>query len=276
MAQRFCLNKAFQDAGIEVRSGTVHTFQGAERPVVLFSPVYSYPDAPRSLFFDSGPNLLNVAVSRAKDSFLIFGDTRIFDPAKDSLPSGKLARLVFASENGEISDVESAQHLRKKQGFTRISKLQEHRRVLREALEESARSVLIVSPFLTKSAITADDVPAGVRAAKERGVRVCVVYSRDLNQWPDSAARAAETLNKAGADVKVATRMHSKTLAVDGSRIIEGSFNWLSANREEGHPRQYQESSLVYQGPEAQEMIRHAWRDATGEEAPFPATSPGK
>jgi phosphatidylserine/phosphatidylglycerophosphate/cardiolipin synthase-like enzyme len=212
------------------------------------------------------PNLLNVAVSRAKDSFLIFGDMRIFDPSKDILPSGKLARLAFEPENGEITDIESAQHLRERQGTFRISTLDEHRKALRQALDESKERVLIVSPYLTKGAVMADDIPTVLRAAKERGVRVCVVYSRDLNRWPDSAARVAHTLREAGAEVKVATRMHSKTLAVDGSWIIEGSFNWLSAKREEGHPHQYQESSLVYQGPDAHELVRHAWRDAAGEE----------
>lgn len=269
VAQRASLEKAFRDAKLKVRAGTVHTFQGAERQIILFSPVYSFTDAPRSLFFDMGPNLLNVAVSRAKDSFLIFGDMRIFDPSKDTLPSGKLARLAFRSENSEIADIESAQHLQTIGELSRISTLEEHRKVLREALEKSTERVLIVSPYLTKGAVVADDVPALLKAAKERGVRICVVYSRDLNQWPDSAARVADMLSKAGAEIKVATRMHSKTLAVDGSRLIEGSFNWLSAKREAGHPRQYQESSLDYRGDQASRLIVNAWHNATGEKISF-------
>lgn len=267
-AQRFSLERAFRDEQLKVPAGTVHTFQGAERPVVLFSPVYSFSDAPRSLFFDSGPSLLNVAVSRAKDSFLIFGDMRIFDPARTSLPSGKLARLAFESEDGEITDIEAAQHLRAQPETERISKLEDHRRVLHEAFTNSRERVLIVSPFLTQHALVADDVPGAIEAARERGVRVCVVYSRDLNRWPDSAAKVAETLSRAGAEVTVATRMHSKTLAVDGSWIVEGSFNWLSARREEGHPYQNQEASLIHKGSNSHEFIRQAWREATGEEIP--------
>jgi hypothetical protein len=267
-AQRVVLDKAFREAGLKLRAGTVHTFQGAERRVVLFSPVYSFADSPKSLFFDMGPNLLNVAVSRAQDSFLIFGDMRVLDPARDTLPSGKLARLAFESEDGEITDVESAQHLRSKGRTFRISTLEEHRAALRKALEESTKRVLIVSPYLTKNAIQADEIPNVLKAAKERGVRVCIVYSKYLNSRPDLAAQAADLLSKAGAEIKVASRMHSKTLAVDGSRIIEGSFNWLSARREEGHPYQYRESSLVCEGPDAQTFVRHAWRDATGEEIP--------
>jgi hypothetical protein len=267
-AQRAALESAFRIAKLKVRTGTVHTFQGAERPVVLFSTVYSFTGFPRSLFFDMRPNLLNVAVSRAKDSFLIFGDMRIFDPARDTLPSGKLARLAFKSEDGEITDIESAQHLLGPETI-RISELQEHRDILRRSLKESTERVLIVSPFLTKSAVVADDIPAAVEAARQRGVRVCVVYSRDLNRWPESAARVAELLSQAGAEVKVGNRMHSKTLAVDGSWIVEGSFNWLSAKREEGHRYQRQEASFFHQGSQSREFIRKAWREATGEEIPL-------
>lgn len=54
--------------------GTVHTFQGAERKVILFSPVYSANE--RGAFIENNKNLLNVAVSRAKDAFWVFGDMK--------------------------------------------------------------------------------------------------------------------------------------------------------------------------------------------------------
>lgn len=53
--------------------GTVHTFQGAERKIILFSSVYGNEDG--CYFINKAPNLMNVAVSRAKDSFLVFGDS---------------------------------------------------------------------------------------------------------------------------------------------------------------------------------------------------------
>lgn len=49
---------------------TVHSLQGAEKPVVLFSMVEtSKPNEPQ--FYDRGSNLINVAVSRAKDLFIV-------------------------------------------------------------------------------------------------------------------------------------------------------------------------------------------------------------
>lgn len=55
--------------------GTAHKLQGAERSVILFSCVYGSNSAEAS-FIESVPELINVAVSRAKDLFVVFGDER--------------------------------------------------------------------------------------------------------------------------------------------------------------------------------------------------------
>ena len=69
--------------------GTVHALQGAEAPIVIFSSVSTWPVKGASLM-DLGTNFLNVAVSRAQDSFIIVGDRRVFfsgDPKGANLPS---------------------------------------------------------------------------------------------------------------------------------------------------------------------------------------------
>ncbi len=94
-SQKGELSKALTEAGFKVNNiklGTVHALQGAERNIILFSSVYSNEDE-GTLFFekDNKPNMLNVAVSRAKESFILFGDTRIFDETKNT-PSGILKK----------------------------------------------------------------------------------------------------------------------------------------------------------------------------------------
>ncbi|WP_158838029.1 DEAD/DEAH box helicase [Polaribacter sp. L3A8] len=94
-SQKTELSKALIESGFKVNDiklGTVHALQGAERSIVLFSSVYSNEDE-GVLFFDrdNKPNMLNVAVSRARDSFILFGDTRIFDETKNT-PSGILKK----------------------------------------------------------------------------------------------------------------------------------------------------------------------------------------
>ncbi len=52
--------------------GTVHTFQGGEKKIIIFSTVYGHNDG--CFFINRNKSLMNVAVSRAKDAFLVFGD----------------------------------------------------------------------------------------------------------------------------------------------------------------------------------------------------------
>lgn len=84
--------------------GTVHSLQGSERDVVIFSPVYTDKDGgPDEFFFNRDVRMLNVAVSRAKNSFIVIGDTRIFNP-KSNKPSGLLARRLFADKNNNLAE----------------------------------------------------------------------------------------------------------------------------------------------------------------------------
>lgn len=53
--------------------GTVHTFQGAESKMVIFSTVYGSEES--WTFIKDNPNLVNVAVSRAKDYFILCSST---------------------------------------------------------------------------------------------------------------------------------------------------------------------------------------------------------
>jgi KaiC/GvpD/RAD55 family RecA-like ATPase len=78
--------------------GTVHSLQGAERNVIVFSPTYSVEND--GGFIDASPSMLNVAVSRAKDSFLVFGDMRTFKSKGPKTPRGLLhAFLMKSSDN---------------------------------------------------------------------------------------------------------------------------------------------------------------------------------
>lgn len=85
-------NEGFEDITV----GTVHSLQGAERNIIIFSSVYTEQDR-QSFFFDSGVNMLNVAVSRAKDAFIVIGDRRILDIDKNT-PSGILAKYLNYSD----------------------------------------------------------------------------------------------------------------------------------------------------------------------------------
>ena len=85
----------------EMTVGTVHALQGAERDVVIFSPTYSkHADGQ---FIDRNQSMLNVAVSRAKDNFLVFGDMDIFELSPRSTPRGLLGANAENGKNCTLS-----------------------------------------------------------------------------------------------------------------------------------------------------------------------------
>ncbi|MCE8033130.1 MULTISPECIES: AAA domain-containing protein [Halomonadaceae] len=78
--------------------GTVHSLQGDERRLVLFSSVYGLNDCAVGKFYDRGHNMLNVAVSRAKDAFVVFGHPEVFGKDSAGSPSGLLRRRLISGE----------------------------------------------------------------------------------------------------------------------------------------------------------------------------------
>jgi superfamily I DNA and/or RNA helicase len=86
-AQKGALRKSFEAHGISgsIISGTVHALQGAEKEIVILSPVHTIEDGSLP-YFDVKPNLINLSFSRAKHIFLVFGDMRYFDPARRPRP----------------------------------------------------------------------------------------------------------------------------------------------------------------------------------------------
>ncbi len=267
-AQKHVLAKALEKAGLGgMTAGTVHTFQGAERPVIVFSPVYSY-SGQGTYFFDRGPSMLNVALSRAKDSFLVIGDLRLFRASNRALPSGLLGHHLFASPESEIAGV-SALPMRKKALVEQLTGLEDHTKALTRALNESRETVLIVSPFLRPRALDqAKDIEPLIEAAKYRGVDVIVFYNSTYHQQEADRKKAEEVAQRllcVGADVRATEGIHLKTLAVDRRWLAHGSFNWLSAERSEKR-WQNLEASFLYSGEEAEAWIQNIWKELIDQE----------
>lgn len=91
------IKKTITQKGITV--GTVHSFQGSEREIILFSTTYTHQDRSRRMLNDT-PNLINVAVSRAKKSFIVFGDENIlnFLNKDDLTPTSVLGRHLLSKK----------------------------------------------------------------------------------------------------------------------------------------------------------------------------------
>lgn len=263
--QAILLDKALKEEGIteSVKTGTIHVLQGSERPIVIFSPVYGTND-PQPYFFDHGVNMLNVAVSRAKDSFLVFGNMNIFNSDDTSKPSGLLARYLFISENNEITDIDllPRKNISLSPTHPHINTLEGHRKVLRNAFQAARNSIRIFSPFIRIRAINDDGIPQLVTEALRKNVEVTIYTDPELNRDDNDKKQESRQfregialLSKSGAIIKYVKQEHSKTLMVDDNFLIEGSFNWLSAVRNRKNKYHRSERSLRYTGGDIKALI---------------------
>jgi hypothetical protein len=246
----------------ELTIGTVHSFQGAARPVVIFSAVYSkHADGG---FIDRRPSMLNVAVSRAKDSFLVFGDMDLFGMVPAGKPRGRLAEYLLRDPASELAfeylprkDLESPRST-----LSHLINANAHDDFLLKTLATAMREVHIVSPWIKLQRIHEIGAWEAMRAAVDRGVKVRVYTDRDFNireQSPGTQARreelkhAIEALRGQRIESHVVARVHSKIVMADDDLLCMGSFNWFSANR--GDWANY-ETSMVYKGPDVTGEIK--------------------
>lgn len=236
--------------------GTVHSLQGAERAIVIFSPVYSKHED--GGFIDSDNSMLNVAVSRAKDSFLVFGDMDLFEIQPASSPRGLLAKYLFKSEKNALSfDYKERKDL--KTSETKIYTLhgvEQHDNFLNQTFENTDKHITIVSPWLTWQKLEQTGFLDSMIAACSRGINVTIVTDRSYNtehkdfekrkEKQQNLKAALEKLNALGIATKLVNRVHSKIVIGDDGLLCVGSFNWFSATREARYERY--DTSMVYSG----------------------------
>lgn len=253
------IKRACAERGIDAKMtvGTVHSLQGAERPVILFSPVYSkHADGH---FIDMSPSMLNVTVSRAKDSFLVFGDMDVFSSAVKGTPRSVLAESLFSQRDGVLeftaqprSDLQGSSH-----PLSTLRDAEEHDRFLKDALS-TAREMTIVSPWIIASTMKRAGLLDAFQSAVARGAEIDVFADPLLNQlkYDDGVTQleaAKSALQEVGVRVHEVRQLHSKIVIVDANRLCIGSYNWLSADRKGRYARH--ETSIVYNGSHLQSEI---------------------
>jgi len=241
--------------------GTVHSLQGAERPLVIFSSVYSkHADGS---FIDDSPSMLNVAVSRAKDSFLVFGDMDVFSSARSGSPRALLASFLFRDPANALEfDVQPrADLVGRESRINMLRDVEEHDAFLHTVLDGEAGQIHITSPWILVPTMEYAGILQGLRQASQRGVRIRIyvdyewndVRGRDHAEKATQFEKAHRVLSEIGVGLIPVHRLHSKIVTVDDRLLCIGSFNWLSADRNGRYVRH--ETSLVYEGRHLEKEI---------------------
>ncbi|QPM90835.1 hypothetical protein PSAL_020770 [Pseudooceanicola algae] len=238
--------------------GTVHALQGAERPVVIFSPVYSkHADGG---FIDASPSMLNVTVSRAKDSCLVFGDLDVLATARSGSPRALLSEFLAA--NGKALDFAMEPREDLARGEARFEMLQqaaEHDTFLLDALRGEGRRYMIVSPWVVAGTIKRTGLMDAMSAARQRGAEIEVFSDPLLNTGAAAGGFSQmevveRMLSEIGVVLHSVPKLHSKIVTIDKDLLCAGSFNWLSADRKGQYARH--ETSFVYRGNHLEEEIK--------------------
>lgn len=254
-----CTARGITVAGREgMTIGTVHALQGAERPVVIFSPVYSkHADGG---FIDASHSMLNVTVSRAKDSCLVFGDMDIMATARSGSPRAVLSEFLAAKGRALDFAMEPREDLTRDDA--QIEMLQHsagHDAFLLSALKGEGRKYMIVSPWVVAGTIERTGLLDAMTSARQRGADIDVFADPLLNTGPAagglSQMEAVERqLSAIGVAVHRVPKLHSKIVTVDTALLCAGSFNWLSADRNGQYARH--ETSFVYRGTHLEDEIK--------------------
>lgn len=257
-AQKIVINNELKKLGFkenEIVVGTVHALQGSEKSVVIFSTVYDF-SYKGTYFFDKSVHMLNVAVSRAKDSFLVFGDTNIFS-LDGNLPSTQLAKIIFASEYNAIHGLEKYNGLLAG-NVQRIEGVSAHDDYLKKLINRTEKCIHIVSPYV--SYYTLKNYCSGllnlIQQKVMEGKEIFIYTSPSINQSGKTSYRdGRKLLEQTGAKLIDLNRVHSKMIIVDKLALVDGSFNWFSASREKNYEYYNWDTPIVFYGKDASKMI---------------------
>ena len=96
-------------------------------------------------------------------------------------------------------------------------------------------------------------------------------YDTKTNQLLSRAEEGRNILIENGATLIEVKGIHNKSLAIDNHTLIEGSFNWLSANRHKEYSRH--ECSIVVSSVQADEYINNLIKELESREKTFQSLS---
>jgi phosphatidylserine/phosphatidylglycerophosphate/cardiolipin synthase-like enzyme len=129
---------------------------------------------------------------------------------------------------------------------------------LKAVLDRAERKVLISSFNYAYPIKGRSEVYNWIAGAARKGVEVTIFLGLRKGTEIPLARQKLKLLSDAGAKLIISPGIHTKTVLVDDSTIIEGSFNWLAAW---GGSDGFRESSILLSGDEAAEHVGRAWSE---------------
>lgn len=168
--------------------------------------------------------------------------------------------IIFSSSSKAYASI--IENLSEGQSITKVlTTLEQHRAVLKEALENATERVIIVSPYISEYALSADKLEEIIQKCTVKHIDITIYTDSKLDRQFNSmalkpnASKGRQTLRTIEVNFRILDKIHAKILIKDQDLIVIGSFNWLSAVRDSANQFSNHEQSIVVMGDEANNLI---------------------
>ena len=250
----------------DIECGTIHSMQGGEKTIAIFSTVYNYNTKKKaqSLFFNKNANMFNVAISRAKEEFILFGNKSVLSH------KGTYSSLVMKHmlDNNNANHIFMHKTINNEYQKNLIESYDEHHAAFKEYSQMAKKSILIISPFLRKESfkiyetlktinknITVEvrfgfaddeekafDIANSLGNIEEKKLVIAYQYNKIdtlMSSYLDTQKIEQKIvyivfyimlLSKI-AKIVFSPKEHRKIVLIDKNILLYGSYNWLSASR---------------------------------------------
>ncbi|MDD3596992.1 AAA domain-containing protein [Sulfuricurvum sp.] len=218
------VGKLLNHSDKKTKIGTVHKFQGVEFNVVIFSSVI-YKEADSATFINGKPNLLNVAVSRAKNLFIVAGN---YNKLKKS--GGFLGKICeYSEKRGYVISIDTNIDKREVKPLPNLPNLNdlhtcEHLVWFEQHVTKASKSIDICSPWVKID--TVNHYLELFKSTIRKGVSINIYYGYMEDKIGD--IEAINLLKSIGCKMLFKPETtHSKFVIIDEKIVCLGSFNWL-------------------------------------------------
>lgn len=219
---------------------TVHGFQGSERPIILVDFTDAHGVSPSGFLSegqltDTGPRLLNVAVTRAQSQVVLVADLGYFLGPESPVPVNSLAKQVAAyfQKHGEAIDVRdwtgTSHGAQATEPFMHVYGETNFLESLAADVAKAQESVEIWAPSLTERGV--EGAMSWLKMIGERGVHASI-YTRPAAQQAGYARRDEvghwlARLEEMGAHVVLRKDVREQMAVIDGETTWFGSLSIL-------------------------------------------------
>lgn len=221
--------------------GTIHTFQGSEKKVIICSTKI-HRNSDSSYFLETKPNILNVAVSRAQELFILVGN---LDKLNEINCTEKLIKHI--DDRGQILEINTIpKQVQKYAGNSHKANIQiikdcYHIEEFYNAINNCKKKLIVISPWITGESAYNFIEMLKKKIIKNPKLKIKVIYgwktenknnksNYEKNNNPINELKKLNNIELIDACLtnKEGYGTHEKIIVCDDEYAVIGSWNWLS------------------------------------------------